>query len=150
MLLVGAGGAVRGVLEPLLAEEPQDLLIANRTADRAVALAARFADLGPVAGGGFDTVVGRAFDLVINATAAGLQGEVPAIPGSAVREGACCYDMFYGTEPTAFVRWGQAQGAGIAVDGLGMLVEQAAESFYLWRGVRPETRQVIEALREST
>lgn len=148
VLIAGAGGAARGVLEPLLAEDPQELVIANRTAERAETLASLFAELGPVAGGGFEAIEDRQFDLVINATAAGLKGETPLIPASAIHRGTWCYDMVYGNGLTPFVRWAQARGAGHAVDGLGMLVEQAAESFYLWRGVRPSTAPVIRALRK--
>ncbi|MCW9058654.1 MAG: shikimate dehydrogenase [Gammaproteobacteria bacterium] len=147
ILLLGAGGAVRGVLEPLLAQGPRRLLIANRTAERAATLAADYRTLGAVEGCGFDDLAGQDFDLVINGTAAGLQDEVPAIPGTVLKRGGCGYDMMYGTEPTAFVRWCREQGAGRTADGLGMLVEQAAESFFLWRGVRPGTVPVIARLR---
>lgn len=147
ILLLGAGGAVRGVLEPLLAQGPRRLLIANRTAERAATLAADYRTLGAVEGCGFDGLAGQDFDLVINGTAAGLQDEVPAIPGTVLKTGGCGYDMMYGTEPTAFVRWCREHGAGRTADGLGMLVEQAAESFFLWRGVRPGTAPVIARLR---
>jgi shikimate dehydrogenase len=147
ILLLGAGGAVRGVLEPLLGQHPRRLLIANRTAERAVALARAFRDLGTVEGSGFDELAGQRFDLVINGTAAGLRDEVPTIPGEVVDGNSLAYDMMYGAEPTAFVRWCRERGTALAVDGLGMLVEQAAESFRLWRGVRPETAAVIARLR---
>jgi len=147
VLLVGAGGAAQGVIEPLLEERPALLVIANRTPEKAVALARRFRALGLVEGCGLDGTGGQAFDIVINATAASLAGAVPDLPGSVVRRDTWCYDMMYGDEPTAFVRWGRAQGAAHAVDGLGMLVEQAAESFYLWREVRPDTGPVIATLR---
>jgi shikimate dehydrogenase len=147
LLLVGAGGAARGVLEPLLDERPALLVIANRTPGKAVDLARRFCELGRVEGGGFDALEGQTFDLVINATAAGLSGTVPDLPASVVGAGTWCYDMMYADEPTAFVRWSTARGAARALDGLGMLVEQAAESFCLWRGVRPDTAPVIAALR---
>jgi shikimate dehydrogenase len=147
VLLLGAGGASRGVLRPLLAERPALLVIANRTAAKAVELAASVAGLGPVEGGGLTELRGRRFDLVVNATAAGLGGEVPYLPDDCLADGAWVYDMMYGSEPTAFVRWGLAHGAAKALDGLGMLVEQAAESFFLWRGVHPDTGPVIEALR---
>ncbi len=149
VLLMGAGGAARGVLEPLLAQAPSDLFIANRTPGRAVELAADFADLGSLSGGGFEDLAGRRFDLLINASAASLQGEVPPLPDDLLAEGAWCYDMMYGAEPTPFVRWAEAHGAARALDGLGMLVEQAAESFYIWRGVRPQTAPVIAELRAS-
>ncbi len=148
LLLLGAGGAARGILAPLLAERPARLIIANRTAERAVELAASFTDLGPVSGGGFGVLAGEApFDLILNATAAGVAGETPALPETVLAKGGWCYDLYYAAEPTPFLRWAAAHGAARALDGLGMLVEQAAESFYLWRGVRPETAPVIEALR---
>jgi shikimate dehydrogenase len=147
VLLLGAGGATRGVLRPLLAERPALLVIGNRTAERAVALGASVADGAAVEGCGFPALAGRRFDLVINGTAAGLHGEVPPIPDDCLGAGAWVYDMMYGSEPTAFVRWGLAHGAAKALDGLGMLVEQAAESFFLWRGLHPDTGPVIEALR---
>lgn len=147
LLLLGAGGAVRGVLEPLLAEEPLELVIANRTVARAEELADTFAGLGPIRACGFEALAERQFDVVINGTAASLQGEVPPLPAGVLAGGAVCHDMMYGKEPTAFLRWATAAGATQTLDGLGMLVEQAAESFYLWRGVRPATTPVIAALR---
>jgi len=147
ILLIGAGGAARGVLQPLLAEGPATLSIANRTPGRAVELARDFADLGAVHGGGFDDLSGRQFDLVINASATSLHGEVPPLPEDVLAPGGWCYDMMYGAEATPFVRWGEAHAAARALDGLGMLVEQAAESFFIWRGVRPQTAAVIDALR---
>ena len=147
ILLLGAGGAARGVLQPLLAERPAQLVIANRTAAKAVELTLRFSDLGRVSGCGFADLAGRRFDLIVNATAAGLHDAVPPLPDGVLATDGWCYDLMYGKEPTAFVRWGWAQGAAHSLDGLGMLVEQAAESFHLWRGVWPETKPVIEALR---
>lgn len=147
LLLLGAGGAARGVLQPLLAEQPAQLVIANRTAGKAAELALRFGDLGPVTGCGFADLAGRSFDLIINATAAGLTGAVPPLPEGVLAADGWCYDLTYGREPTAFVRWGWEQGAARSLEGLGMLVEQAAEAFYLWRGVWPETHPVIAALR---
>jgi shikimate dehydrogenase len=149
LLLVGAGGAARGVLEPLLAEHPALLVIANRTASKAIELARHFCDLGRVEGCGLDHVDGHVFDLVINATAASLQGEVPALPPGIISPDTWCYDMMYGREPTAFMHWAGELEATVTMDGLGMLVEQAAESFYLWRKVRPDTAPVIRALRMS-
>jgi len=147
LLLIGAGGASRGVLRPLLEERPSRLLIANRTANKAVDLAQDLSGLGKVEGCGLDQLAGRQFDVIINGTAAGLQDRVPAIPDDSLSPGGVTYDMMYSDRPTAFVLWGRKHGASLALDGLGMLVEQAAESFYLWRGVRPETGPVIRLLR---
>lgn len=147
LLLVGAGGAARGVTEPLLNETPALLVIANRTPGKAIDLARNYCDLGRVEGCGLDDLEGQSFDIIINATAASLSGAIPALHDSVVTSNTWCYDMMYGNEPTAFVRWAQARGAAKALDGLGMLVEQAAESFYLWRRVRPQTGPVITALR---
>lgn len=147
VLLIGAGGAARGVLEPLLAQKPSHIVIANRTPDRAHELAKIFAALGNIAGAGFDDLRGQTFDLIINASAASLHGEVPPLPDDVLATNGWCYDMMYGAEPTPFVRWGLAHGAAQSLDGLGMLVEQAAESFTLWRGVRPDTRPVLALLR---
>ena len=147
ILLLGAGGAARGILQPLLVEKPTQLVVANRTADKALELALRFSDLGRVSGYGFAELAGRQFDLIINATAAGLSDAVPPLPEDVLAPDGWCYDLMYGSEPTAFVRWGLEHGAVQTLDGLGMLVEQAAESFHLWRGVWPETKPVIAALR---
>jgi shikimate dehydrogenase len=147
ILILGAGGATRGVLAPLLAESPGELVIANRTADRAHKLAQEFGDLGMVRSFGFDLLPDVPYDLVINATSASLGGEVPAVSAGIVTPASACYDMAYGRSDTPFVAWARAQGCRVAVDGLGMLVEQAAESFQLWRNVRPETRGVLEAVR---
>ena len=123
------------------------LVVANRTASKAVALAEQVEAIGNVSGCGLDQLAGQRFDLIINGTAAGLTGDLPAIPDDCLEPGGWTYDMMYSTEPTACVRWGKNHQAGKALDGLGMLVEQAAESFYLWRNVRPETSQVIAAVR---
>ena len=148
VLVLGAGGAARGILEPLLRESPPEMLIVNRTAERAAGLAAEFADLGNVAGGGYDLLEGRRFDLVINATSAGLSGEMPPLPDGILTERSCCYDLVYGSQPTTFMRWAAHQAAWAVSDGLGMLVEQAAQSFFLWRKLRPDTGPVISQLRE--
>jgi shikimate dehydrogenase len=150
VLVLGAGGAARGILGPLLEQQPAHLTIANRTPERAVALAGRFAPYGSVQGRGLgDALAGRHFDVVINATAASLQGEAPALPDELFVPGACAYDLMYSARPTAFLRWAADQGVETRLDGLGMLVEQAAESFYVWQGVRPETAPVIAALRKA-
>lgn len=147
ILLVGAGGAARGVLPSIFDERPDRLLVVNRSPERAVSLVARYGD-ARVEACGFADLGNEAFDLVINATSAGLSGErAPPVPISAMRPGGAAYDMVYATGPTSFLLWSVAAGAAIGVDGAGMLVEQGAESFRLWRGVRPPTRRVIAALR---
>ena len=148
VLMLGAGGAARGVLQPLLATGPARLVIANRTASKALELARLGAALGPVEGRGIDGLAGARFDLIINATSAGLADAVPTIPDDCLATGGWTYDMLYGDRPTPFCRWGTEHGAARVLDGLGMLVEQAAESFRLWRGVRPDTAPVIESLRQ--
>ena len=148
VLILGAGGATRGVLAPLLGLEPAIVVIANRTPERAEALAAAFADLGVTQGVSFEYVGETPFDLIINATSASLSGDIPPIPAGAIGPQTVCYDLAYGRSAMAFVRWAQQSGCVRAVQGLGMLVEQAAESFRLWRGVRPQTAQVLAALKE--
>ena len=148
LLIIGAGGATRGILAPLLGLEPTVVVIANRTADRAEALAAAFSDLGSTQGVGFDYIEAVPFDLIINATSASLSGDIPPIPDAALSAQTVCYDLAYGRSATAFVRWAHGKGCARALQGLGMLVEQAAESFRLWRGVRPSTARVMDALRE--
>jgi shikimate dehydrogenase len=145
ILLLGAGGAARGVIAPLLELLPTELTIANRTIQRAESLATAFAAHGAVRATTLSDLQ-DSFDLIINATAASLSGESPAIPARAVGNGTVCYDMAYAEEDTAFVRWAREQGAAHACSGLGMLIEQAAESFYLWRGVRPNTASVRSTL----
>lgn len=146
LLILGAGGATRGVLAPLLEQEPREVRIANRTPERAQQLAEEFSDLGEVSASGFDEVDDRPWDVVINATAASLAGEVPELPPYAVGRNSVCYDMAYGRGDTAFMRWAAERGSKRAYKGWGMLVEQAAESYLLWHGVRPETRPVMGAL----
>ncbi|NNM62820.1 MAG: shikimate dehydrogenase [Steroidobacteraceae bacterium] len=146
ILILGAGGAVRGVLEPLLERPLRALVIANRTPGRAKVLAAEFADLGPVEGCGFEDTEGPPYDLIINGTSASLDGEMPPMPPGLVSEATVCYDMAYGRGETAFTRWAHSQRAARAEKGWGMLVEQAAAAFSLWRGVRPDTKPVLEAL----
>ncbi len=153
VLILGAGGAVRGVLEPLLAEQPQHVVIANRSVDKALQLAKGFAELGYLLGCGLDVLDGQEFDLIINGTSTSLQGGMPPLPDSILAPSSdlsktACYDMMYGAMPSPFMGWAKQRGA-LTADGLGMLVEQAAESFALWRGVRPETHAVIDALRAS-
>jgi len=148
ILMLGAGGAARGALGPLLELRPATLVIANRTAARAAELAAEFADRGAVSGAAFDGIEPlEPFDLIINATSASLKGEVPPIPLRAVDGNTVCYDMAYGIGETPFTQWAREHGAGVVAQGWGMLVEQAAEAFHVWRGVRPSTAPVLEALQ---
>lgn len=142
LLLMGAGGAAQGVLGALLETRVAKLMVANRTPGRAHALGARFAG---VSGCGYDELAGCSFDIVINATSAGLAGQAPALPAGVLNDRTLAYDMVYGRD-TPFLAAARAAGAR-ACDGLGMLVEQAAESFFIWRGVRPQTQPVLEALR---
>ena len=146
VLLLGAGGAARGALLPLLEQHPRELVIANRTAATAEALAVSFAHYGvPVSGGGFEALAGR-FDIVINATSASLAGALPPLPPQLFDAATLALDMMYAAEPTPFMQFAAAHGA-TARDGLGMLVEQAAEAFFVWRGVRPETGALLANLR---
>jgi shikimate dehydrogenase len=153
VLLLGAGGAARGVIAPLVAAGASELEVLNRDAARARQLAAQFSDLGavralnPVDDAATAVARAAAFDLVINATSASLHGALPQVPAQAVGPHTLCYDLAYGAEDTVFVRWARAAGAARAEMGLGMLVEQAAEAFYLWRGVRPETAPVLAGLK---
>ena len=146
VLLMGAGGAVRGALLPILAEGPAVLVVANRTVAKAKNLGVQFAGLGPLETGGYDDVGGHEFDLVINATSASMHGELPAVPRSAFASGCLAYDLVYGKGLSPFLRLAGDAGAGRLADGVGMLVEQAAEAFAWWRRVRPSTRQVIAQL----
>ncbi|MGZ4968266.1 MAG: shikimate dehydrogenase [Methylobacter sp.] len=146
ILVLGAGGASRGIIGPILQLSPENLVIANRTIEKAAILASEFHDKGPVTGCGFDELANRKFDLILNATSASLSGQLPPLPAGLLAAGGNCYDLAYGNEPTAFVRWGLENHAAKSLDGLGMLVEQAAEAFFIWRGVRPQTRPVIELL----
>jgi len=148
VLILGAGGAVRGVLAPLLERELAEVIIANRTPERARKLAAEFADMGQVSGCGFADLTGPPYDLVINATSASLQGEMPAMPVGLVSEATICYDMAYGRGHTPFTLWAKSLHAARTTKGWGMLVEQAAESFLLWRGIRPDTQPVLQALAQ--
>jgi shikimate dehydrogenase len=147
VLLMGAGGAARGVVLPLLSQVPASIAIANRTVAKALALERQFAPFGKVESGDYARLAGRRFDLVINATSAGLTGELPPLPRGVFAPGSVAYDMVYGKDSIGFLDFALAQGAAEVSDGLGMLVAQAAESFFLWRGVRPETASVITLLR---
>jgi len=147
LLLMGAGGAARGVVLPLLREGPASIVIANRTVEKALALEKRFAPFGTVEGGNYSRLAGRQFDLVVNATSASLAGELPPISPGAFAPGALGYDMVYGDKPTRFLDFARENGAARTADGLGMLVAQAAESFFLWRGLRPDIEPVLAMLR---
>lgn len=149
ILMLGAGGAVRGVLGPLLACEPSLLVIANRTVAKAIHLANVFKDHGIIKAYGFDDIPPLEFDVIINGTSMSLLGEAPPLTAVNMNAHTCCYDMGYSDDLTVFLQLAKNQGASELADGLGMLVEQAAESFYLWRGVRPQTKPVIEQLRET-
>ena len=147
ILLVGAGGAARGVIQPLLEAQPAQLCVVNRTVEKAEQLARLFKDQGPISAAGFEWIE-EPVDLIINATSASLDGQLPPISPKLIYPGQTwCYDMMYASEATVFNRWAEQQGAARCLDGLGMLVEQAAEAFLLWRGVRPDTAPVLAALR---
>jgi len=156
LLVLGAGGATRGILGPLLAEKPRSLVIANRTLERAALLATMFAADGPIRAAGVDAVGAQRFDVVIDATSAAL-AQLAATDATAAlpwpttifARDALAYDLKYAAQPTPFLRWASAHGAGRSIDGLGMLIEQAAESFAIWRGVRPPTAPVFAMLRPS-
>ena len=148
VLIIGAGGAVRGVIEALLAEQPASLLITNRTKQKATQLTDVFSDLGTINGCGLDEINERDFDIVINGTSASLKGDLPPLPNSIFKKNSCSYDMMYAAQATPFMQWSNENGASQVFDGLGMLVEQAAESFFIWRGARPETATVIQTIRQ--
>lgn len=150
VLLLGAGGAARGAILPLLGERPAVLAIANRTMAKAEELVRAFAaDAGEtrLSGSSFAALAGQSFDVIINATAASLSDDVPPLPPGLYADGALAYDMMYGRGDTAFMAAARTDGAARVADGLGMLVEQAAESFTLWRGIRPDSRAVLAELR---
>ncbi len=146
ILLIGAGGAASGVIEPLLEQQPKSLVIANRTQSKAEDLASRFADKGNISASAF-TELNQSFDLVINSTSASLSNELPNVTEKVFKSNGFAYDMAYGDKPTVFVDWAYEQGVKLALDGLGMLVGQAAESFYIWRGVKPAILPVVDKLR---
>ena len=147
ILVLGAGGAVRGILGPLLAENPDKVFISNRTASKAQQLALAFSNDGDIEAQTYENLPHHAFDMIINGTSASLDGHVPPVPTACVNRITHCYDMMYSQEPTVFLAWAKKQGAQQLADGLGMLIEQAAEAFRLWRGVKPDTQRLIEKLR---
>jgi len=149
ILILGAGGAVRGVLEPVIKQQPARLVIANRTRSRAENLAKDFSDIAQIEVCEFSQLAGQQFDIIINGTSASLSGELPPLPDKLFKPESAAYDMMYGKEDTPFMQWAKQNQATTVLDGLGMLVEQAAESFYCWRKVRPKTKDVIQAIRNS-
>lgn len=149
ILLLGAGGAARGVIAPLLACQPSSFFIANRSAGKAALLADNFADLATIDAGSVDKTAGKSFDVVINATSASLAGEALSLPPGVFAPGSLAYDMMYGKGETPFLVQARTQGAAICADGLGMLAEQAAEAFFVWRAVRPDTNAVLAELRNN-
>ena len=146
ILLMGAGGAARGALQPFLEREPSVLHIVNRTPEKAAALAQEYAGQGQISGDGYDELQGERFDIIVNATSASLRGETPALPKSVFGAGSLAYELVYGKGLTPFLRGATEAGATRIADGAGMLVEQAAEAFQWWRGVRPDTKPLIEQL----
>lgn len=149
ILLLGAGGAVRGVLPSLLALSPERLTLANRTVEKAELLAEDFHEIGDITPCAYEDLGRDKFDLIINGTSAGLSKQVPPVPDEVLGINSICYDMMYDIKGnTAFVEWAQNRGASRAFDGLGMLVEQAAESFFIWHGVRVDTKKVIDSIRQ--
>jgi shikimate dehydrogenase len=148
ILILGAGGATRGIIGPLLEMNPASLLIANRTLGKAQVLADHFEQFGPVTACSFNIVpTSEPYDLVINATSAGLQGDAPPYPADAITDQTYCYDLSYGLTATPFSVWARDNGAAHSVMGWGMLVEQAAESFNIWRGIRPDTAPVLKQMQ---
>ncbi len=147
VLLLGAGGAARGVITPLFEQQPAQFALANRTLGKALALAQRFG--GAVEALSYAALAGRQFDLVVNATSASLAGALPPLPQGVFARGALAYDMMYGMGDTPFLAFARGEGAAVLADGLGMLVEQAAESFFLWRNLRPDTAPILKLLRQA-
>lgn len=147
VLILGAGGAARGIIAPLLGQAPAELVVSNRNPWKPEELAEAFKAQGRVTPRTHLALKGDRFDLVINATSAGHSGAVPTVPGRILADGGDCYDLGYGISHGPFARWAVEQGARRSEDGLGMLVEQAAGAFEIWRGVRPTTAPVLDALR---
>ena len=147
LLIIGAGGAVRGILGPLLSAKPESLVIANRTFDKAVSLANSFSWAGSINASSFHQLHGKKFDIIVNGTSTSLTGENLHLPNTIFSKDSLAYDMMYGDTETPFMNWARANGVGQAIDGLGMLVEQAAASFELWHQKRPDTLPVIRSLR---
>ncbi len=149
ILILGAGGATRGILLPLLKENPTQILVANRTTSKAIELANTFSKQGNIKGCSFKEIDDQSIDVIINATSASLENSVPAVPETIVNSETVCYDLAYSDKPTAFLEWSKKLNAKLSTDGIGMLIEQAAESYYIWRNFRPDTKPVFSLLRSS-
>lgn len=147
ILILGAGGATRGILLPLLQEQPNSIIIANRTVEKATELANVFNKFGIVQGCGYEAVEKKPFDVIINATSASLDDTLPPISEKVVNQQSVCYDLAYSDEATTFMSWANQLGVKQTYDGIGMLIEQAAESYYIWRGYKPSTKEVFNLLR---
>ena len=153
VLILGAGGAVRGIMAALVYEQASAITIVNRDVSKAEHLAEEMQSMAPIEAMSYARLQevannGRSYDLIINGTSSSLLGEMPKLDANLIAPGCCCYDLMYSETDTPFVQWGKKEGASISIDGLGMLVEQAAEAFALWRGVRPNTASVMAHLRE--
>lgn len=148
ILILGAGGSVKAILEPLLAQDPEKIIIANRTLSRAEELVKKFSGLGNLEASSFSDLKNKSFDLLINGTSLSLKGELPPLPDTLFKNNACSYDLMYSDMPTVFMQWSEKMGATRVLDGLGMLVEQAAEAFNIWHHIMPDTKPVIELLRK--
>lgn len=147
ILVLGAGGSVRGILPSLIEAQPADIMILNRTLARAESIQNEFEHLFPLQAGALDYAPAEGFDVILNATSSSIAGELPPLNSSIIGESCACYDLMYSDTETVFMQWAREQGSALVVDGLGMLVEQAAESFAIWRGVRPDTRSIRSVLR---
>ena len=147
ILIIGAGGATQGIVEPLLNENPTELMIANRTVSKAETIAKQFASFGNVSSCSLKNIPKNSYDLVLHATSAGLQGSNVELPVEIIGPNTCCYDLLYSDQDTPFMAWAKNNDAGKVVDGFGMLLEQAAEAFYLWRGKRPDTGMAYHYFR---
>ncbi len=150
ILIIGAGGATQGIVEPLLNEQPDQLLIANRTVSKAEVIAEQFITFGEVKSCALDEIPKQPFDVVLHATSAGLQGHNVTLPTEILSANTCCYDLLYSDQDTPFMQWAKQYKSGKVVDGFGMLLEQAAEAFYLWRGKRPDTAMAQHYFRPDT
>lgn len=149
ILIVGAGGAVRGILEPIIEQQPKSITIVNRTLEKATTLSQEFHDLLPIEACSFSDLKEASFDIIINGTSASLTGDLPPLKNDLIRSNTHCYDMMYSKELTPFLKWAKENGCKELSDGLGMLVCQGAESFFIWRGVKPKTNDIIKKIRKN-